>query len=147
MFGIDPDDAREAVEKARLRREREESDVRTPNQKEAELNETNRKHWATWLPKYKEALLQTQESKDSKDAYDVTRFESMNSRANPAFILRNYLMEQAIESAEVDDFTKVNELLRRALDPFTEERQSDSFAAEQTKRPDSRFDICVSCSS
>jgi uncharacterized protein YdiU (UPF0061 family) len=44
----------------------------------------------------------------------------MNTRANPAFILRNYLMEEAIESAEKDDFTKVNELLRRALDPFTE---------------------------
>lgn len=147
MFGIDPDDARAAVEKARLRREGEESDDRTAKQKQADINETNRKHWATWLPKYKAALLQTQESKTAKDAYDAARFESMNTRANPAFILRNYLMEEAIESAERDDFTKVNELLRRSLDPFTEERQSASFAADKTKRPDSRFDICVSCSS
>lgn len=57
MFGIDPDDAREAVEKARLRREREESDSRTPNQKEGDLDASNRKHWAAWLPKYKEVLL------------------------------------------------------------------------------------------
>jgi len=65
MYGIDPDDARAAVEKARLRREREESDLRTPKQKEAELTEANTKHWAAWLPKYKAALLQTQESKDT----------------------------------------------------------------------------------
>lgn len=71
----------------------------------------------------------------------------MNTRANPAFILRNYLMEEAIESAENGDFSKVNELLRRSLDPFTEERQSTSFTADTAKRPDSRFDICVSCSS
>lgn len=146
-FGIDPDDAREAVEKARLRREREDSDFRTPNQKEAGLNAANAKHWAAWLPKYKAALLQTQESKDAKESYDQTRFESMNTRANPAFILRNYLMEEAIESAEKDDFAKVNELLRRSLNPFTEERQGTSFAACKTKRPESRFDICVSCSS
>lgn len=40
------------------------------------------------------------------------------NRMNPSFILRNYLMEDAIKSAENGDFAKVNDLLKKSLDPF-----------------------------
>lgn len=49
--------------------------------------------------------------------YDKARSESMD-RMNPSFILRNYLMEDAIKSAEDGDFTKVNDLLKKSLNPF-----------------------------
>ena len=31
----------------------------------------------------------------------------MNKRVNPAFILRNYLLEEAIKKAEKEDFSEV----------------------------------------
>lgn len=31
----------------------------------------------------------------------------MNNRVNPVFILRNYLLEEAIKKAENDDFSEV----------------------------------------
>jgi serine/tyrosine/threonine adenylyltransferase len=39
-------------------------------------------------------------------------------RANPSFILRNYLLEEAIREAENNDFTMVKELLRMARQPY-----------------------------
>jgi len=42
----------------------------------------------------------------SVEDYDQARTESMDKRCNPAFILRNYLMEEAIKQAEdKDDFS------------------------------------------
>ena len=67
----------------------------------------------------------------------------MNLRVNPSFILRNYLLEEAIETAEKGDFSKVEEMLKKVLEPF-----GDVEKVKTTKqRPDYRFDICVSCSS
>ena len=41
------------------------------------------------------------------------------NKANPAFILRNYLIQEAIEKAEQkSDFSMVNELLELAKKPF-----------------------------
>jgi uncharacterized protein YdiU (UPF0061 family) len=43
----------------------------------------------------------------------------MNS-VNPKFILRNYLLEEAIKAAEADDFSKVNDLLKSCYNPYDE---------------------------
>ena len=43
------------------------------------------------------------------------------NKVNPKFVLRNYLMEEAIRDAEQDNFTKVKELLRMSYEPFNEE--------------------------
>ena len=51
---------------------------------------------------------------------DEVRKASMN-KVNPKFILRNYLMEEAIkEASNKDDYSKVEELLELANDPFSE---------------------------
>ena len=64
----------------------------------------------------------------------------MNNRVNPSFVLRNYQMQEAIERAEKkDDFRLVEELLGKCLEPFKQN--------EESSRPDSRFDIKVTCSS
>ena len=69
----------------------------------------------------------------------------MNGRVNPSFILRNYLMEEAIKLAEdEDDFSGVDDLLAKAMNPFQEDASEKK---KEEKRPDWRFDICISCSS
>lgn len=74
---------------------------------------------------------------------DEARKESMN-KVNPKFILRNYLLEEAIKAAEGGDYSKVHELLNFSLDPFTEE----NIPEEVTKDiPEWAWNICVSCSS
>ena len=39
---------------------------------------------------------------------------------NPKFILRNYLAQVAIEKAEKDDFSEIDNLLKILKDPFSE---------------------------
>ena len=41
-------------------------------------------------------------------------------QVNPAFILRNYLLEEAIQAAEKNDYSKVHELLKLVKRPFDE---------------------------
>ena len=65
-------------------------------------------------------------------------------KVNPAFVLRNYLLEEAIRAAEdKGDFSKVHELLRQSTNPFDEE----AHLAFGSLPPDWAFDLCVSCSS
>ena len=66
------------------------------------------------------------------------------NRVNPAFILRNYLMQEAIEKAEIEsDFSKVDELLNLARKPY-EEPEDQKMAANP---PPQAFKLCISCSS
>lgn len=110
----------------------------------AERVEKYKRFWTRWLGQYLSILDETVEFKEmGKEAYLAARRESMNKRCNPLFILRNYLMEDAIKDAETkDDFTKMNDLLKRAMEPFDDVEQ-----VVVDWRPDSRFDICISCSS
>jgi serine/tyrosine/threonine adenylyltransferase len=65
------------------------------------------------------------------------------NQVNPAFILRNHLLETSIQAAEKKDFSKVKNLLKQAEMPF--ETPSDS---KMTELPPS-WALChsVSCSS
>lgn len=75
---------------------------------------------------------------------DDLRSHSMNA-VNPKFILRNYLLEEAIKHAErEDDFSKVDELLKASRTPFDNTLVPDDLS----KLPPSwAYDLCVSCSS
>ena len=66
------------------------------------------------------------------------------NKVNPAFILRNYLMQEAIEKAEKDsDFSMVNELLELSKAPFEEPANNKMTSNPPTKA----FKLCISCSS
>ena len=65
------------------------------------------------------------------------------NKVNPAFVLRNYLMQEAIEKAESGDFTIVNELLKLAKKPFKEPKDKEMMS----NPPTSAFKLCISCSS
>ena len=80
-------------------------------------------------------------------AYDIknaARKKQMNA-ANPKFILRNYLLQNAIEKAEEEnDFSEVKKLLEIMEKPFAEQKENEAYAALP---PESASDIIISCSS
>jgi len=78
-----------------------------------------------WLAAYHQSLL-------AQDVDPTTRNATMN-RANPKFVLRNYLAQLAIDDAEAGDFTLVNRLLDVLRKPYDEQPDAQEYAA---KRPE-----------
>ena len=111
LFGMDPEQARKEVEAL--------NEVKIDAKVEEELKEKNQQIWEHWLTAYRDAL-----SKTPPNVTDDIRRKSMNS-VNPKFILRNYLLEEAIKEAERDDFSKVNDLLKHCYNPFDESSISE----------------------
>ena len=66
------------------------------------------------------------------------------NQANPKFILRNYLAQQAIERAQQKDYSEIDRLRQLLRDPFAEQPEMDAYAAPP---PDWAKQIIVSCSS
>ena len=89
-----------------------------------------------WYQQYRQRLQQEQVS-------DAERQQAMKA-VNPKLILRNYLAQQAIESAERDDVSKLARLHQALLTPFADAPEYDDFAALP---PDSGKHLEISCSS
>jgi uncharacterized protein YdiU (UPF0061 family) len=95
-----------------------------------------REEWAAWLQRYRARL-----AGEARD--DAARGQAMRA-ANPKFVLRNYLAQQAIEAAQTGDvgeITRLHEVLRR---PFDEQPERETYAAAP---PDWANAISISCSS
>jgi uncharacterized protein YdiU (UPF0061 family) len=64
---------------------------------------------------------------------------------NPKFILRNYLLQQAIVQAEAGDFLEVDRLFKVMNKPFDEHPELE---AHYTQPPPAwAKSLCISCSS
>ncbi len=72
----------------------------------------NRRPLDTWLDRYSKRLEQEVLS-------EAARHEKMLA-VNPKYILKNHILQEAIEKAGEHNFTMVNELLKVALAPFDE---------------------------
>ena len=68
----------------------------------------------------------------------------MMSQANPKFVLRNYLAQEAIQDAEKSDFTRLIKLLEVLKNPYAENPEFDDFAKAP---PEWGKKLEISCSS
>jgi uncharacterized protein YdiU (UPF0061 family) len=90
-----------------------------------------------WLQQYNQALKQA-------DIKDALRIKIMD-KVNPKFMLRNHLLEVAIEKATIkNDFSEMRKLLEIMEHPFEEQKQHDDFSKLPPKWAKS---IRISCSS
>mgnify|MGYP000663400256 CR=1 FL=1 len=78
-----------------------------------------------WLNDYQQRLALNKSSADEKK-------QVMNA-VNPKFVLRNYLAQQAIEKAELGDYSMIEDLLHVLQNPYADQKAFEHFAE---KRPD-----------
>ncbi len=88
-----------------------------------------------WLEKYKNRLAEETISKED-------RLKNMK-KVNPKFILRNYMLQDAIDAAEQGDYSLVNDLLKIAQNPFAEHKEFEHY----TKPKPNWEPLKCSCSS
>ncbi len=87
------------------------------NKAEAEFNE--------WLSRYAARL--------REDTLKPEQRREKMRKANPKYVLRNYLAQQAIDRAEQGDYAGIHELLDVMRRPYDDQPGHDAFAA---RRPD-----------
>jgi uncharacterized protein YdiU (UPF0061 family) len=96
----------------------------------------NRERLDAWLNTYRQRL-------QLENSLDTERQTSMN-RVNPKYVLRNYLAQQAIASAEQKDFSDIHKLLTILAHPYDEQIEHEQYAQLP---PDWASTLSVSCSS
>jgi uncharacterized protein YdiU (UPF0061 family) len=117
-------------------------------------------HRLTWAKSQEEACQQLSEIvsdegmlKEWLSAYyarlesDKATYDEQRKRmkaANPKYILRNYMLEEAIKEAHVGNFALVNDLLAIARDPFAAHPDFERYAQEP---PSWACAINLTCSS
>jgi len=80
----------------------------------------------------------------AKETLSKDKRLQLMSQVNPKFILRNYMAQEAIEAAEVNDFSKLETLMIVMTQPFEELIEHQKFA---NKSPMWAKDLEISCSS
>ena len=80
----------------------------------------------------------------SKETLSKDKRLKLMNQVNPKFILRNYMAQEAIEAAEVNDFSKLETLIIVMTQPYEELMEHEKFA---NKSPIWAKDLEISCSS
>ncbi|MCR2746927.1 protein adenylyltransferase SelO [Limnobacter parvus] len=75
---------------------------------------------------------------------EVSAWQAQLNLVNPAFILRNHLLQNAIEQSQQGDFTEVNRLFAALSDPYSAAQLPAEYTAEP---PDWAKTLVLSCSS
>ena len=96
----------------------------------------NRNPLDAWLDRYSKRL-------EEESLSEVKRHEKMLS-VNPKYILKNHILQEAIDKADEHDFEMVNELLKVALSPFDEHLELEHLCKPT---PMESKNIKLSCSS
>ncbi|GAQ87461.1 hypothetical protein KFL_003540140 [Klebsormidium nitens] len=98
-----------------------------------------RSDWADWMRAYLGKL------KDAGDS-DSDRKKAMN-RVNPRYVLRNYMLQNAIAAAETGDYGEVRTLLRLMRTPYEDQPGMERYAALPPSWSTKRGVCQLSCSS
>ncbi len=96
----------------------------------------DRDRFSAWNDKYRERL-----ERESRTVDEVCR--TMQG-INPRYILRNHLLQIAINKAEAGDYSEVNRLLQIISQPFSRQPANESYAGFP---PDWAASLEISCSS
>lgn len=89
-----------------------------------------------WCDRYDERLNFNTSSEEERHANML--------RSNPKYVLKNYILQEAIDAAENDDFTLVNDLLKIAQNPYDEHPEFEHYAGITPKQ---HTNLKLSCSS
>ena len=81
--------------------------------------------WINWMERYLQKL-------NDESLSDADRKTKMN-QVNPKYVLRNYMAQLAIEAAEKEDYSLINELHELLKHPYDEQPENEKWFA---KRPD-----------
>ena len=87
------------------------------------LPDAQRSRHLAWLARWRERVRRD----GVPDALRAARMQ----RANPKYVLRNYLAQEAIDLAEQGDFSRVNELLDVLRKPYDEQPGREQYAARR----------------
>lgn len=93
--------------------------------KPGEIKEKIKDNWIKWFNLYIERLGREYD-------LDAIRKEKMNL-VNPKFVLRNYMAQLAIDAADKEDYSVINELYSMLKNPYDEQPHNEKWFA---KRPD-----------
>jgi hypothetical protein len=96
----------------------------------------DREAFDNWAGRYKDRLR-------AEGSRDDERRQRMN-RVNPAYVLRNYLAQTAIEKAQQKDFSEISRLLTLLQNPYDDQPGMEAYAAPP---PNWGKHLQVSCSS
>eukprot|EP00903_Cladosiphon_okamuranus_P008307 g7991.t1 len=96
--------------------------------------------WGAWLSRYSERL-------GREERFDAERRVATMGAANPVFILRNWVAQEAIEDAEKGDFSGVRHVLRLLESPFDPPTDADGGKDFLRATPDWAADLVCTCSS
>jgi uncharacterized protein YdiU (UPF0061 family) len=89
-----------------------------------------------WLDSYDERL--------SKDTRSTEERQTSMLQSNPKYVLKNYILQEAIDKAEEGDFTLVDDLFNIAQEPYAEHPEFERWAGVT---PDVFKNKKLSCSS
>ncbi len=114
------------------------STVRTDTEEPAPMRDhiVDVEAFDAWIVDYR-ARLRAEQSDDAR------RATAMNA-VNPKYVLRNHLVQAAIEQAQAGDFAEIDRLMRLVQRPFDEQPAMDAYAAGP---PAGANPVEVSCSS
>ncbi|KAI6685919.1 hypothetical protein NL676_031832 [Syzygium grande] len=85
-----------------------------------DIGKERKEAWISWVKIYIQELVNSEVSDEERRAH-------MNS-LNPKYVLRNYLCQSAIDSAELGDFGEVRRLLKLMQRPYDEQPGMEKYA-------------------
>ena len=96
--------------------------------------------WKNWLQHYAVRLL-------SENVDPIARKAQMNA-TNPKYVLRNYMAQLAIDAADKEDYSVLNELAELLKDPYSDQPTMEKWFAKRPSWADHKVGCSMlSCSS